>query len=154
MTAEAARRPVRRPAPGVVRAAGWLVGVEGLLGVAFAVVLLVSRLGGTDQVGNLVAEAVFFLIMGLAVAAVGAGLVLGRGWARTPAIVVQLLLLPVVYSLLGPAEQIAAGVAAGAVVITALLLLINERAKVWSMDLHGGADDTADNQPPGASSAP
>ena len=123
----------------MVRTAGWLVGVEGLLGVAFAVVLLVSGLGGTDQVGNLVGEAVFFLIMGLAVGAVGAGLVLGRRWARTPAIVVQLLLLPVVYSLLGPAEQIAAGFGAGAVVIAALLLLINERAKVWSMNL----DNTA-----------
>jgi hypothetical protein len=63
---------------------------------------------------------------------VAVGLAAGRRWARTPAIVLQLLLLPVVYTLLGPNHQLFFGLLSGAVVITALLLLITERSRRWS----------------------
>ena len=63
-------------------------------------------------------------------------LVTGRRWARTPAIVTQLLLLPVVYSLIGPSRQLLLGLLTGAVVFTAFMLLISERSRAWSM----GAD--------------
>jgi hypothetical protein len=67
----------------------------------------------------------------------GTGLLRGKRWARTPAIVAQLLLLPVVYSLIGPSQQLVLGILAGLVVIGTFLLLISEPSRTWSMDLFG-----------------
>lgn len=131
--------PVRPdvPPPAPVRLAGVLVALEGLLGLAFAVALLVRTTTTAFPVTDVLGEAAFFAVLGFAVAGVGAGLLAGRRGARTPAIVTQLLLLPVVYSLLGPSRQLLIGIAAGALVLGAFLLLISERAKAWSMDLPG-----------------
>jgi hypothetical protein len=121
--------------PPQIRAAGALVALEGALGLVFAVALLV-RTGSTEfRVADVLGEAAYFGVIGAAVLGVGGGLLAGRRWARTPAIVTQLLLLPAVYSLLGPSRQLLLGILAGAVVLTAFLLLISERAKVWSMGL-------------------
>jgi hypothetical protein len=121
--------------PPQVRAAGVLVALQGLLGVGFAVLLAVRAAGAGAGAGAVVGEAAYFLLLGGALVAVGAGLVRGRRWARTPAIVTQLLLLPVVYSLIGPSRQLLLGIAAGAVVFTAFMLLISERSRAWSMGL-------------------
>lgn len=112
-----------------------LVATEGLLGLAFAVALLVRSTSTEFRVVDVVGGAVFFGMIGGALVVVGGGLLSGRRWARTPAIVAQLLLLPVVYSLLGPSRQLLLGMLAGAVVAGAFLLLISERSKVWSMGL-------------------
>ena len=56
----------------------------------------------------------------------------GRRGARTPAIVTQLLLLPVVYSLIGPSQQLLLGIAAGIDVVATFLLLISERSREWA----------------------
>ena len=45
----------------------------------------------------------------------------------------QLLLLPVVYSLIGPSGQLLLGLLTGAVVFAAFMLLISERSRAWSM---------------------
>ena len=121
-----------------MRLAGVLVGVQGLLGLGFAVALVVrafSPAGNGLPVGDIVGEAGYFLLIGAALVAVGAGLVGGRRWARTPAIVTQLLLLPVVYTLLGPSRQLVLGIVAGVVVAGTFLLLISEPSRVWSMGL-------------------
>ena len=116
-----------------VRAAGALVGLETIAAGVFAVVLGL-RAGATQLgTGAVVGEAVFFLLVAVALGAVAAGLVTGRRWARTPAIVTQLLLLPVVYSLIGPSQQLVLGLVAGVVVATAFMLLISERSRAWSM---------------------
>jgi hypothetical protein len=54
------------------------------------------------------------------------GLLLRRGWSRGPAVITQLMALPVAYSLL-TADSIAipAGIALAAVAVTALVLLVN-----------------------------
>ena len=124
----------REAPPAPVRAAGALVGLEALAAAAFAVVLAV-RAGATQLgTGAVLAEAGFFLLVAVAVGAVAAGLVTGRRWARTPAIVTQLLLLPVVYSLIGPSQQLVLGLATGVVVFATFMLLISERSRAWSMD--------------------
>ena len=123
--------------PTPVRAAGALVGIEALAAAAFTAVLA-ARSGAAELgVGAVLAEAGFFLLVAVALGAVAAGLWTGRRWARTPAIVTQLLLLPAVYSLLGPSHQLLIGLVAGAVVVAAFLLLISERSRAWSM----GAED-------------
>lgn len=112
-----------------------LVAVEGLLALGFAGAL-VLRAGSADlPVGFVLGESGYFAVIGAALVAVGAGLCVGRRWARTPAIVAQLLLLPVVYSLIGPSRQLVLGIAAGVFVVAAFLLLISERSREWSMGL-------------------
>jgi hypothetical protein len=116
-----------------VRAAGALVGLETLAAAAFAVVLALRATATQLGTGAVVGEAVFFHHVAVALGAVAAGLVTGRRWARTPAIVTQLLLLPVVYSLIGPSQQLVLGLVAGVVVAAAFMLLISERSRAWSM---------------------
>jgi hypothetical protein len=47
---------------------------------------------------------------------------------------VQLLLLPLAYSLLVPSRQVLAGAVTGAVVLAALLLLLSAPARAWALD--------------------
>lgn len=131
-------------APPQVRLAGVLVGVQGLVGLGFAVVLVGRALtakGTQLPVGDIVGEAAYFVVIGAALVAVGIGLVTGRRWARTPAIVTQLLLLPVVYTLLGPSRQLVLGVVVGVFVAGTFLLLISEASRTWSMGLDDAARD-------------
>ncbi len=121
--------------PPQVRLAGALVAVQALLALGFAGVLVVRASEAELPVSFVLGEAGYFAVIGAALLAVGVGLVGGRRWARTPAIVTQLLLLPVVYSLIGPSRQLLLGVVAGAFVITAFMLLISERSRMWSMGL-------------------
>ena len=126
------------PAPRQVRLAGVLVALQGLLALGFAVVLVVRALtveGTALLVRDIVGEAGYFVVVGAGLTAVGLGLVAGRRWARTPAIVTQLLLLPVVYTLLGPSRQLLLGIVAGLYVAGTFLLLISEASRAWSMDL-------------------
>jgi hypothetical protein len=122
--------------PRQVLLAGGIVGAQGLVGVAVALVFLVRAIG-SGAPGAGIAEAVYFLLVGGAVLFAGTGLLRGKRWARTPAIVAQLLLLPVVYSLIGPSQQLVLGILAGLVVIGTFLLLISEPSRTWSMDLFG-----------------
>ena len=125
-------------APPQVRLAGVLVGVQGLLGLGFAVALVVRALT-VDAPGvlvrDIVGQAAYFVVIGGAVVAVGVGLLTGRRWARTPAIVTQLLLLGVVYTLLGPSRQLLLGIGAGVFVVGTFMLLISEASRTWSMGL-------------------
>ena len=113
--------------------AGALVGLETLAAAAFTAVLAVRSGSAELGVGAMLGEAGFFLLVAVALGAVAAGLWTGRRWARTPAIVTQLLLLPVVYSLIGPSQQLVLGLVAGVVVAAAFMLLISEQSRAWSM---------------------
>ncbi|MGH8966444.1 MAG: hypothetical protein ACRDXB_14125, partial [Actinomycetes bacterium] len=108
------------------------------LGLGFAVALVVRALGaeGADLlVRDIVGEAGYFVLVGAALSAVGLGLVAGRRWARTPAIVTQLLLLPVVYTLIGPSHQLVLGILAGVYVVCTFLLLISEASRTWAIGM-------------------
>ena len=133
------RREPPSPRPGrpaaQVRASGAVVALQGLLALGFTVLLVVRASSASLPVSFVLGEAGYFLVVGLALLAVGVGLVTGRRWARTPAIVTQLLLLPVVYSLIGPSRQLVLGIVAGVVVAGTFLLLISERSREWSMGL-------------------
>jgi hypothetical protein len=132
-------KPEPEPPPKAIRVAGILVAAQGVLGVGFAgyLVVYLVTLAGAAALGirAVLGEAAMFLLIGVGLLAVGLGLLRGRAWARTPAIVTQLLSLPAVYSLLGPSHQVVVGVLAGLVVLTALLSLLSEPARVWAADL-------------------
>lgn len=118
--------------PTPVRVSGLLVAVQGLLAAVVTAVLAVGARTSPMGVVAVLGEAGFFLIVAVTLLAVGAGLVRGRRWARTPALVTQLLLLPVAYSLLSSGRTLL-GVLAGAFVFATFMLLINERSRLWSM---------------------
>jgi hypothetical protein len=130
-------------APTPVCVAGVLVGLQALAAAVFTVALVV--LAGVTDLGRgpALGEAAFFLLVAAALAAVAGGLLTGRRWARTPALVTQLLLLPVVYSLLGPSHQVLLGLAAGAFVFATFMLLLNERSRLWSMGVDPADDPEA-----------
>lgn len=119
--------------PPQVRLAGALVGGQGLAAVGFAVALVVQAASAAQPVASVLGEAGLFVLFGVALIAVGAGLARGRRAARTPAIVMQLLLLPVVYSLIGPSQQLVPGIIAGVYVAGTFLLLISEPSRRWAV---------------------
>lgn len=121
-------------APGAVRAAGLLVGVQGAVGVAFAVFLAVEAGAARLGLGAVLGEALMFLLIGAALLGVARGLWRGRFWARTPAIVTQLLLLAFVYSLFRSGQPLIGSIA-GVVVVGTMVLMLSAPARAWAMDL-------------------
>ena len=116
--------------PPQIRVAGLLVGLQGVAAVALAIMVGIQE--STLPIGSVLGEVGYFAVIGIALAFIGAALATGRRGARTPAIVTQLLLLPVVYSLIGPSRQLLLGIAAGIYVVVTFLLLISERSREWS----------------------
>lgn len=125
--------PGTRP-PAQVRLAGVLVGVEALAAIGFTVMLLAGAGANGERLGAVIAQGVLFLLLTCGVAAVAVGLVTGRRWARAPGVVIQVLLLPVAYSLIGPSRQVALGLTVGVLAGATLLLLLGQAAKRWAME--------------------
>ncbi|GAA4549408.1 hypothetical protein [Pseudonocardia xishanensis] len=119
--------------PVQVRAAAVLVGVEALLGVVTAVLYVFFTGRG---IGTRLVEASYFALIGAALAAVAVLLYRGRHGARTPAIVTQLLLIPMIYNSLSTGDLVVGFVALFFVVGT-FLLLISEPSRRWVL----GADE-------------
>ncbi|HEY4007548.1 MAG TPA: hypothetical protein VGM60_20535 [Pseudonocardia sp.] len=127
--------PPSPPAPpSTVRAAGTLVCVQGLAAIGFATFLVVVVGAGALGLNVVLAEAAFYALVGAAVVALGVGLLRGRLWARTPAVVVQILLLAVAYSLVASGAALL-GVAVGVAVLVVLGLLLSPPTRRWSEDL-------------------
>jgi hypothetical protein len=134
-------------APPAVRGAGILVGLQGLAGVAFAVALLVRAFGGGSTAGNnLFGQAGYFVVLGGGVVVVGAALLLGRHWARSPAVVVELLLLGVAWYAAGPSGRPEIGAPVGVLCVVVLYLLFTARSREWSLGLHDRDDDESTEQ--------
>lgn len=123
--------------PGSVRVAGVLVGLQGSLAGVAAAALAVRALVTSGPVSLVLGGALLFAVFAAGLTAIARGLLLGQHGARGPAVVVQLLLLPVVYSLLGPSNQAVLGIFAAFVVLGILLALFSPAARVWA----GGGPD-------------
>ena len=121
---------IRDIPPPQIRVAGVLVGLQGVTALVFAVLIGIQAAG--QPFTSVLGEVGCFALIGLALVFVGAALATGRRGARTPAIVTQLLLLPVVYSLIGPSRQLLLGVVAGIYVVVTFLLLISEPSRLWA----------------------
>jgi len=119
------------PPPRPVRIAAGIVGAEGVLALVVAGVFAVASEGG---LGARIGEASYFVLIGAALVFCAVALLRGRAGARTPSIVAQLLLVPVIYSQLS-SGQLAIGIVALLVVVGAFLLLVSEPARRWSMGI-------------------
>jgi hypothetical protein len=118
----------------MVRGAGVIVGLQGLAGVVFAVAVLVRAFGGGSTPGNnLFGEAAYFAVLGAGVLACGIGLVLGKTWARTPSVVVEILLLGVAWYAIGPSARPGLGIPVAALGVLVLVLLFTARSRAWAL---------------------
>lgn len=117
--------------PGTVKIAGTLVGIEGLAGIAFAIVLLIE---GSSRPGmNIYGEVGYFTVIFGGVLACGIGLLLGKRWARGPSTAIQILLLGVAWYAIGPSSQPLLGVPVAVLCIAVLVLLLRPRAsRAWA----------------------
>ncbi len=116
--------------------------MEGAVALVAAVVLLVRAMNGVeDQVANGYGTAGWFAVIGVAVGTAGVALVLGQRWGRAIALVVQLLLLPVVWSLLTDSHQPLYGVLLGVGALAILVLLFSPPSSRWMAAQYVDADD-------------
>jgi hypothetical protein len=123
-------------APVSVRVAGLLVGLQGLAGVGYAVAVVVGAFTNTKgAIGNLYAEAGFFLVLAACVIAVAVGLLRGQPWTRTPATVLQLLFIGIAWYVFGPSGQVLVGVLTAVICVATLVLLFTARARAWAVGI-------------------
>ncbi|WP_156665308.1 hypothetical protein [Rhodococcus phenolicus] len=128
--------PIESPrsiVPPTVRIAGSLVVLEGVVAIAFAVYSVVRALSGThDQsVTNGYGLALWLGILFGGVLAAGIALLRGKRWGRAVAVVAQLLLLPVAWSLLTDSHQVVLGIVLAVIVLPALVLLFAPQTTTW-----------------------
>lgn len=117
-------------APRAVQLAGVVLGIEAAALFVIAGLLAVATARGqTESLGR----AAFGVLAGLAAGAmllrVGLGVARVEGWARAPAVVAQLLLLPVGYTLAVTAEQPGYGVPVLLASAAELFLLVTPEAR-------------------------
>lgn len=126
--------PSSRPitAPATVRRAGALTTLEGGVAVTVAAVLVIRQLmGGQSDVVSGYGTALWFAIIGAAVGAGGLALVRGRRGGRAPAVLAQVLLVPVAWSLLADSRQPLLGAVLAVVVVATLILLFAPASVRW-----------------------
>lgn len=125
--------PTALPAPRTVRVAGMIVAVQGLAGLVFAVAVLIRAFGTRTGAGNLYGEFGYYLVLSAAILAVAAGLLLGRRWSRTPAALLQVLLIAVAWYAIGPSQLVVPAVITVVLCVAALVLLFTAPARAWAV---------------------
>ncbi|QFZ74361.1 hypothetical protein GFH48_14830 [Streptomyces fagopyri] len=115
------------PRPGRLTAAAALAALEGLALAAGGVYLFVEGLTGSpDDRRGAVTGGVTLVVLALLPLLAARGLVLRRRWSRGPAVITQILALPVAYNLLrADSMAIPAGIVLAVVAVAALVLLVN-----------------------------
>ncbi|MFF8590944.1 hypothetical protein ACF061_05790 [Streptomyces sp. NPDC015220] len=115
------------PRPRRLTGAAALCALEALALLAGGVWMLVLGVtgDGSDR-QQAVTGGITVLVLALLPLLAARGLLLRRGWSRGPAVITQIMALPVAYSLL-KADSVAvpAGIALAAVAVAALVLLVN-----------------------------
>jgi hypothetical protein len=115
------------PRPRRLTYAAALAALEGaalLIGGVWMLVLGVS--GDPDDRQQAVTGGVTLIVLALLPLLAARGLLLRRGWSRGPAVITQIMALPVAYNLLqADSMAIPAGIALAVVAVTSLVLLVN-----------------------------
>ncbi|MFF4399281.1 hypothetical protein [Streptomyces sp. NPDC001480] len=115
------------PRPRRLTYAAALAALEGsalVVGGVWTLVLGVT--GDPDDRQQAVTLAITLIVLALLPLLAARGLLLRRGWSRGPAVITQIMALPVAYSLLqADSAAIPAGIALAVVALTALVLLLN-----------------------------
>ncbi|MET7487432.1 hypothetical protein [Streptomyces sp. NPDC005538] len=115
------------PRPRRLTYAAALVALEGLaLAVAGVWMLVLGVTGEPDDRQQAVTGGVTLVVLALLPLLAARGLLGRRGWSRGPAVITQVMALPVAYNLLqADSVAIPAGIALAAVAVASLVLLVN-----------------------------
>ncbi|AYN39504.1 hypothetical protein D9753_11885 [Streptomyces dangxiongensis] len=124
-TAEAAA--AAEPRPRRLTYAAALAGLEGAALVGGGLWVLVRALtGDPDGRQQAVTLGITLVVLALLPLLAARGLLLRRGWSRGPAVITQLMALPVAYNLLqADSMAIPVGIVLAVVAVAALVLLVN-----------------------------
>lgn len=119
--------------------------------MAFIAALLVRGISGTGpgQGSSIFGEAGYFGVLTAAVIAVAVGLLLGKRWARTPAAVLQVLLIGVGWYAISGSGRLEIGLPVAALCVGVLVLLFVAPSRAWAFgepDPGGGADPGSDKR--------
>lgn len=140
--------------PRSVRIAGVLTLLQALVGWVFVVALLVrgtaSDLGGvgTLEQGQTYGEAGYYALLAAGVTAAGVGLWKGKHWARTPALLLQLLLLGTAWYALAPSQRPDIGLLIAVPAVAVLCCLFNREGRAWSFYASAAPDAYPDEHDP------
>ncbi|OZM73712.1 hypothetical protein CFN78_09380 [Amycolatopsis antarctica] len=126
------------PAPREVRAAGAITALPGIAMLVFAGILLAGIGGDSGPGNNVFAEVGYYLVVSAGTLACAAGLVLGKTWARSPSVVVALLLIGVGWYTGGPGGQPEFGVPIGLLGVVVLVLLFRRPSRAWALGTEDG----------------
>lgn len=125
-------------APRAVRAlrlAGLVAAAEGAaVLVAAAVLGVATALERPDSYGRALFAVLIMLAAGVLLVRVGRGIARVQGWARAPAVVAQVLLVPVGYTLAVTAERPLYGVPVLALCAAEIYLLLTPEARLAFLD--------------------
>ena len=134
------------PRPRRLTYAAALAGLEGLALVAGGVWMLVEGLtGDPDDRESAVTGGITLVVLALLPLLAARGLLGRRSWSRGPAVITQIMALPVAYNLLqADSVAIPLGIALAVVAIAALVLLVNaETTRALGIRGPGTAEATA-----------
>lgn len=123
--------PIRIPPPGSVRIAAILVGLEGVGLVVLAATNLFSGISHHADGAQLGAQVAYFVILGGLLGLVAGGLLRGRRWARTPALVAEIVVFAIGMWMAFPSAQLARGIAIMGAGAAIFIMLITPRANHW-----------------------
>ncbi|MEV4950322.1 hypothetical protein [Streptomyces sp. NPDC053755] len=127
-TEQTAERPGERPSrPARLTAAAAVAAIEALALVAGGLYVLVTGItGDPDSLTQAVTGGATLVALGLIPGLAARGLLLRRGWSRGPAIITQIMALPVAWQLLqADSAMIPAGIALAVLAVTGLVLLVS-----------------------------
>ncbi|MEU8539053.1 hypothetical protein AB0C52_03475 [Streptomyces sp. NPDC048717] len=124
-TERAAEPTDQGPRPRRLTAAAAVAGVEALALLAGGLYLLVTSVTGhPDDPTSALMGAVTLIALGLIPFAAARGLLMRRSWSRGPAVITQILALPVAWQLLqADSVMIPAGIALAILAVSGLVLL-------------------------------
>jgi hypothetical protein len=124
-------RAERPEAPVAVRRAALVVGLEAVLLLGGALVLLYLTItSDPESVSRAVAEVVYVAIFGVAMAAAAVGLWRVSPWARGPVVVLQLILAALAWFAISDAGRPEFGIPVLAIVAVELYLLATPEARL------------------------
>lgn len=132
------------PRPRRLTAAAALAALEGVALVVLGVTMIALGLsGGPDDRQSAVTGGVTVIVLALLPLLAARGLLARRSWSRGPALVTQILALPVAYQLLqADSMAIPAGIALAVVAVAALVLLVNvETTRALGIRGPGGEEE-------------